>query len=702
VSTTATIPGSAVAADGTANAGPTLRRMLTDICTGVRKGGAISGKGLGLLLMGVAADLLATLSLLAAGWSLAAASLTGFALGVVVDLGVRVASGVTTVQVPATRVGLTLATGRTIVVTALALGARGGAICTAIAMGFPLWMAVVCGIAAGGFVLRTGHTHYVQSRHGDGVDRASNWAWAAVGIIGYVLLLHILYMQPIPVMPQEAYYWNYSIHPGLGYYDHPPMVAWLIAAGEAVSGHGPVGVRLGAFMCGLGVIVFVYWLAERLVNRYAALLAAALAAVLPYFFLGSGGMMTPDAPLTLAWAAALYFFHRALVGGERIAWLGVGMAMGFGMLSKYTIALLGPSALAFCLLDRQARRWLLRPEPWLAMTLALILFLPVIYWNYLHDWASFRFQVGDRYGSESRFALHRLLVAILVVVTPLPVLVLPLLCSPRWTEPADVTRDPAHAESRNRVFVICFVAIPLAVFAWNSLRHLPRLNWNGPIWLAVLPLLAWAIVDAPTLRMRTLGNVLHVCAPHVFAALLVLYALTSYYLAFGFPAVGYPRQTAPLLGWSSITPELASVRTQLQQEGGAAPFIVGMDAYQIASELAFYGRSPYVAPEASEATTAIASQPFDVTAIGGLFGGDGLMFTYWNPPARLGGRTLLMVARDRSTLERTSLPAFFTGMDPDIHALPLAYTGAGGERKVIDQVYYRIGYGYQPDRAAGR
>jgi dolichol-phosphate mannosyltransferase len=684
------------AAQRVATAEPTLPQTLSHIWTRLRGAGIASGTGIGPPWPGIGADLVATLSLLVSGWSLAAASLAGFALGVVVDLGVRGWTNKPALRVPPPRERMPVIAERTIVVTALALGVRGGAIGTVLAMGFPLWMAVVAGIAAGALVLNVGHAHYVQVRDGGAVADISNWAWAAVGIIACVLCLRVLYMQPMPVMPQEAYYWNYSIHPALGYHDHPPMVAWLIAAGEAVSGHGPVGVRLGASVCGLGVIAFIYLLAARLVGRGAALVAAALGAVLPYFFLASGGMMTPDAPLTLAWAAALYFFHRALVGGERVAWLGVGAAMGLGMLSKYTIALLGPSALAFCLLDKQARRWLLRPEPWLAMALALILFLPVIYWNYLHDWASFRFQGEDRFGSESRFALHRLLATILAAVTPLPLLVLPLLGSPRWTDAADAAWEPAHADARNRRFVSCFVAVPLAVFAWSSLRHLPRLNWNGPIWLAVLPLLAWAIVRAPALRMRMLGSTLRACTPHVLAGLLVLYPLASYYLAFGFPAIGYPRQAAPLLGWSSVARELSPLSAEIRENTGAAPVVVGMDAYQIASELSFYGRPPYVAPGGAVASHAAAIKPLDVTAIGELFGGDGLMFSYWNPPAQLAGRTLLMVTGDRAALQKASLPAHFSRMDPDIHALPLAQVGVGGERQVIDQVYYRIGYGYQP------
>ena len=101
---------------------------------------------------------------------------------------------------------------------------------------------------------------------------------------------------------------------------------------------------------------------------------------------------------------------------------------------------------------------------------------------------------------------------ILLVATPLPLLVLPLLFARRWTaQPAPASGpdpEPAHAEPRNRLFVACFVFAPLAVFAWSALKHEPRLNWTGPIWLATLPLLGWAIVHAGALTRLWLGTAL--------------------------------------------------------------------------------------------------------------------------------------------------------------------------------------------------
>ncbi|RPH72356.1 glycosyl transferase, partial [bacterium] len=52
-----------------------------------------------------------------------------------------------------------------------------------------------------------------------------------VGATAALLCLRFVTAFLIPLTPQEAYYWNYAMHPALSYFDHPPMVAWVIGAG---------------------------------------------------------------------------------------------------------------------------------------------------------------------------------------------------------------------------------------------------------------------------------------------------------------------------------------------------------------------------------------------------------------------------------------------------------------------------------------
>jgi len=190
----------------------------------------------------------------------------------------------------------------------------------------------------------------------------------------------LIFMACIDLIPEEAYYWQYAQHLAWGYLDHPPMVAWLISLSTFIFGKSEVAVRLPAFICWLIAAVFMFRLTVNLCDRDTAFRAVLLLAVLPIFF-GLGFFTTPDAPLYASWVGCLYFLERALIGQNRRAWLGAGLCLGLGMLSKYPAALLGLGALAYLLVDRRSRRWLLLPDPYLAAIIALLLFSPVLVWN---------------------------------------------------------------------------------------------------------------------------------------------------------------------------------------------------------------------------------------------------------------------------------------------------------------------------------
>ncbi len=66
--------------------------------------------------------------------------------------------------------------------------------------------------------------------------------------------------------------------------------------------------------------------------------------------------------------------------------------MGFWL--KYTMALLVPCTFFLFALLWAREEMATRKEPYLAMIFALLIFSPVILWNYLHDWVSFRMQLA--------------------------------------------------------------------------------------------------------------------------------------------------------------------------------------------------------------------------------------------------------------------------------------------------------------------
>ena len=248
-------------------------------------------------------------------------------------------------------------------------------------------LAIVPAILGGGLVTGIGLV-FLASR-GPGATSTARWRVGAVAVLLYSVAIRLLYIDLVDLIPQEAYYWNYSQHLDLSYLDHPPLTAWLIGAVSKLLGHSELAVRLGAVACWAVAACFTYLLAKNLLDRSTAFRAVLLLGSLPFFF-GTGFFMTPDAPVVAFWAGVLYFLERALIAGKKRAWIGAGVCLGLGLLAKYPILLLCPAALLFVLLDARSRRWLLRPGPYLAVAIGLLLFTPVLVWNYQNDWASFK------------------------------------------------------------------------------------------------------------------------------------------------------------------------------------------------------------------------------------------------------------------------------------------------------------------------
>jgi dolichol-phosphate mannosyltransferase len=462
----------------------------------------------------------------------------------------------------------------------------------------------------------------LQPAPADSTRSSSPGTWI---LIAGLLLLQLVALAGPDLFPEEAYYWLYARHLDLGYLDHPPVVAWLINLGTMAFGHGEFGVRIFAFICHLVTCFFVFRLTTLWFERRAAWTAVAMLQVLPFFFM-TGFIITPDAPLAACWAGTLYFLARVVFQENGRAWLGVGICLGLGMLSKYTIALIGPATLLFMALDPQSRRWFRSGAPYGAVLLAAVIFTPVLIWNAQHDWASFAYQGVARVTAPRRFSAHELLGSILVILTPLVLLLAIHALAPRRS---------LDVNSRVRLFCQIFTLVPLAVFVIFSLTHRVKLNWTGPLWLAVIPAIAAHLTGAPSLLTRRswIATVALAC---------VIYPAFLTYLAFGLPGLGYSAKMDLLpVGWSEMGVALEQLKHETRERTQTATVVVGMDRNFIASQAAFYA----VDQEAAVRETTGAH----------LFGRNSLMFKFWTPPASLQGATLLLVSFQRQDLDQEAI-----------------------------------------------
>jgi len=269
----------------------------------------------------------------------------------------------------------------------------------------------------------------------------------------------------------------------LGYFDHP-LVSWWLSHGiaELSGSEAPFVVRLPF----VALFALSTWLMARIGTAIAtpkAGLWAALAFNLsPVFGITSATWVLPDGPLIAALLAATLCLLHALDAPKRWGWwLGVGAAAGLAMLSKYTAVLWVAGLLLYLLTHPEHRRWLLRPQPYVAGLLAGSVFSPTIIWNLQHNWASLAFQGGRADAAK----LH--LFGPVVTLAGEAAFVLP------WIWAGLMLVWWRGMRDRSGWLLGCLALPPIVLFVVISLWSRQVLfHWASPGYLMLFPLLgAW-------------------------------------------------------------------------------------------------------------------------------------------------------------------------------------------------------------------
>ena len=212
-------------------------------------------------------------------------------------------------------------------------------------------------------------------------------------VVAGLTLMRGIFAAVFPLRVDEAYYWTWSRESVISYLDHPPMIAWFIHFGTQIFGDSNFGVRFSGLLAMLVMQVLLADIVWRTTRdwRYAI-----LAVLLPEAALDYGLLITkvlPDTPLIAFALAMVWALLRLALSGNQRWWLLVGVFGGFALLSKYSVILLLPAIVAYAIVPSWRMKQLSSPYPWLAVLIAVAIFSPVLYWNAIHDWISFKFQL---------------------------------------------------------------------------------------------------------------------------------------------------------------------------------------------------------------------------------------------------------------------------------------------------------------------
>ena len=313
-------------------------------------------------------------------------------------------------------------------------------------------------------------------------------------------VINLLQASTTGLFDDEAYYWVYSRFPAWGYFDHPPMIALLIKAGSLLF-PGELGVRFFIVLLNTLTILII----EKLLERKDPFLFYAICGSIAVAQIG-GIIAVPDLPLLFFVALYFLLFKRFMHNMKPLSAVWLGIAIALMLYSKYH----GVLIVFFTLLSNP--KLLVKYQTWLAAAVAVILFLPHIHWQWLHDFPSVQYHLFERNASQYKFSFStEYLLGQLALAGPL-IGWLFIYSSLKHT-PASET-EKAMKWSLGGIYLF---------FLISTFKGRVEANWTIPAFVALIALSHHYIVDHPRFRswiFKTLPiTLLLVVAARIFMAL---------------------------------------------------------------------------------------------------------------------------------------------------------------------------------------
>lgn len=393
-----------------------------------------------------------------------------------------------------------------------------------------------------------------------------------VAIAVGLTLIRLVAARWIHLTEDEAYYrlWAQQLH--LGYYDHPPMIAWWVRSGVALAGDNPLGVRLIAVIAtGLAT-----WLVADLAGHLGARPSTALRSAVWYnatITIGIGGILaTPDAPATFFWVLALWCLARTTGPRSAAWWAAAGLAVGLATISKYSALFLAPGVFLWLCLSPGGPARLKMPWPWIAALLAAGVFATNIAWNAQHGWLTFAKQFSRVEPTGfSPAHLAELLMTQFVLLNPMIAIYAFKGVRLAWAE----RKDPDAVD----LLLPLATTLPFAAYLMiHSLHDRVQGHWPAPFF-AALVICASVAAERGSTRpaVRGLRNLA------VALSLGLIGAALAYMAAPQSRALGTFDPILPLRGWR----EFSIAVDQKRREEGAA--WIGVVSYGTLAQLSAEG-----------------------------------------------------------------------------------------------------------------
>jgi 4-amino-4-deoxy-L-arabinose transferase-like glycosyltransferase len=282
----------------------------------------------------------------------------------------------------------------------------------------------------------------------------------------------------------ESYYWTYSKSLKWNYFDHPPMIAYVIRLFTAnlLLQQYDGFIRLGSVAGFTLSTWFIFKTTEAIHSDRAGWFAACLYSTSFYAGIMAGLHAMPDAPQMIFWTFCLWMLAKICTGNQKWStWVLFGISAGLCVMSKvHGVFLYFGLGLYILLLKRS---WLAKPQLYMAFLLSLVITSPILIWNIQNDFATYIFH-------SSRVTISQMTINVKAFLEELtgqffinnPFHVIIIIA-------ALATMRRNHLLHKPSLALFNFIALPLVLLLlFIALFRDTLPHWNGPAYISLIPL----------------------------------------------------------------------------------------------------------------------------------------------------------------------------------------------------------------------
>jgi len=253
-------------------------------------------------------------------------------------------------------------------------------------------------------------------------SRQTDTAWL-VAIAAVFALAHVATNGRYGFHRDELQFLSDARHLDCGFVAYPPLTPFIQHIGLSLFGLSLMGLRMASVLAQTAVLIVSGFMARDLGGGLLAQVTTALTVGLSGLPMFEATEFQYTSFAFLWWVLVCWFVIRMLKTENPRWWLAIGAAIGFGLLTKYSVVFFVAGLVAGLALT-QARRHLASGWFWAGAGLAFLMFLPNLIWLIRHDFISYTFlqhiharDVGE--GRADGYWKYQFLADVNVAATPL-------------------------------------------------------------------------------------------------------------------------------------------------------------------------------------------------------------------------------------------------------------------------------------------